>query len=94
MTDLIKEFLIEQVLILVPVLLFIGKLLKATPKIADWLIPWLLLLAGAGGGLAILGLTVNALVQGVLAAAMAVFGHQLYKQTTEQEEVTYDSLYS
>ncbi len=84
MADLIKEFLIEQVLILVPVLLFIGKLLKATPKIADWLIPWLLLIAGAGGGLAILGFTVNGFVQGVLAAAMAVFGHQLFKQINEK----------
>ncbi|BAH44326.1 hypothetical protein BBR47_33490 [Brevibacillus brevis NBRC 100599] len=41
-TDLLalaNEYLLDEVLIVVVALLFVGVILKKTPKVADWLIP-------------------------------------------------------
>ncbi|WP_254494984.1 phage holin family protein [Brevibacillus sp. RS1.1] len=38
----------REVLIVVVALLFIGVILKKTPRVADWLIPWLLTVSGVG----------------------------------------------
>lgn len=83
------SYLIEKMLILVPVLYIIGMAIKNTPKISDWLIPWILLGIGVLGALAI-GLTsgmtiVDAILQGVLATGVTVFANQLIKQTTNKE---------
>lgn len=82
--DLLQKFLLEQVLILVPVLMFIGYMLKRTPRVANWLIPWLLMLLGIAGGLSILGLNAEAVLQGIIASGMAVFSHQLYSQSRQK----------
>lgn len=79
--ELLTSFLLEQAMVLVPVLMIIGAMLKKTPRMPHWLIPWALLLLGVAGGLVLLGKTPEAVIQGILAAGMAVFGHQLYKQT-------------
>lgn len=80
----ILEYVIEQALILVPALWIIGTFLKRTPKVPDWTIPWVLLACGIGGAIALLGLTADAVVQGVLVAGVAVLGHQILKQTIEK----------
>lgn len=76
------DYIIEQALILIPVLLVLGKMLKTIPSFPDWGIPWALLALGVGGALALIGLTVDAAIQGVLVTGAAVYGNQLYKQTT------------
>lgn len=62
----------------------IGFFLKKTPKVEDWLILYVLLIFGIAGAIGILGFTIYAVVQGVIAAAIAALGHQLIKQTTEK----------
>lgn len=81
----ILEYIINEALIIIPVLWILGSFLKRTPKVQDWIIPWVLLFVGVVLAIGIIGLTVDAAVQGILVAGAAVLGHQLVKQTTERE---------
>jgi hypothetical protein len=81
----ILEYIINEALIIIPVLWILGSFLKRTPKVQDWIIPWVLLLVGVILAVGIIGLTVDAAVQGILVAGAAVLGHQLLKQTTERK---------
>lgn len=83
------SFLIDKMLILVPVLYVIGMMIKSTPKVKDWLIPWIILGLGLIGAVAI-GLSsgvpiVDAIIQGVLVAGVTVFTNQLVTQTARKE---------
>lgn len=82
----LMDYIMEQALILVPALYILGMMLKSTEKIKDWTIPWILLVVGILGSIALIGLNVNAVIQGILTAGAAVFGDQLLKQTTEKRE--------
>ena len=79
------DYIISEALIIIPVLWILGSFLKRTPKVQDWIIPWVLLAVGILAALGIIGFTVDAAVQGILVAGAAVLGHQLVKQTTERE---------
>lgn len=80
----ILEYIIEQAIVLVPALWIIGTFLKKTPNVPDWVIPWVILICGIGGAVALLGMTADSVIQGVLVAGVAVLGHQILKQTTEK----------
>ncbi len=72
---------IDEALIPLAVALYvIGMFLKATPKIADWSIPWILLLVSLLAANVMIGWSVASTIQGVLACGIAVLGNQLYKQ--------------
>jgi len=75
------DFIIKDSYILVPVLYVIGVFLKRTPKIPDWLIPWILLGLGMIGAFFLSGMKLSGVLQGVLVAGVTVFANQLYKQT-------------
>lgn len=79
------NYIVEQALILIPALYILGLLLKQS-KIKDWLIPWILLICGVGGAIALIGLNVNAVLQGILVTGATVFGNQLLKQTVQKRE--------
>lgn len=64
------------------VLWFIGYGLKQTPKVPNWSILWVIVVLGIVTGFAILGPNANGFIQGVLAAALAILGHQVVKQTS------------
>ena len=81
----ILEYIINEALIIIPVLWILGSFLKKTPRVQDWTIPWVLLVAGMLFAIGIIGFTVDAAIQGVLVAGAAVLGHQLLKQTTERK---------
>ncbi|MGE7912499.1 phage holin family protein [Lysinibacillus xylanilyticus] len=83
--EFLYDFIIEQALIIVPVLLVIGKVLKNTPKMQDWQIPYILLLLGVLFTIGIMGINIQAIVQGVLVSGAAVFANQLYKQYSNKE---------
>jgi hypothetical protein len=78
------SYLLDEAITLVPAIWIIGTFLKRTPKIADWTIPWILLVMGIVGSVLTLGLSVQSIVQGVLVTGVAVLGHQLLKQTIER----------
>ncbi len=78
----LAKFIVGDAYILIPVLYVIGMLLKRTPGLPDWLIPWILLALGMTGGFFLHGMQLEGLLQGVIVTGVTVFTHQLYKQTT------------
>lgn len=82
--DLIK-FIPEQLLILVAALYVVGIFLKNSPKVSDWSIPWVLLIVGIVGAIGLEGVSVLAVIEGVICVGVAVLTNQLIKQTSERE---------
>lgn len=74
------NYIVENALILIPVLNVIGALIKNTPKIKSGYIPLILLVIGIGGAIGLMGWSAQSVVQGVLVTGVSVFGHQLVKQ--------------
>lgn len=74
------EYIVESALVLVPVLNIIGMIVKNTEKIPDKFIPLILLFFGILGTIAILGISPQSVVQGVLVTGTAVYGNQVVKQ--------------
>lgn len=83
--EILNEYLIDDALIIVPVLFVIGRIIKETPGAKDWIIPYALLLVGILLSMLTLGFNADALIQGVLTAGAAVFGNELVKQATERD---------
>ena len=75
-------FVTSRMLAVVPALWFVGWLLKQLKRVPNALIPFVLAALGAVAGVLIDGPSANSVVQGILAAAAAVFGHQAVKQGT------------
>ena len=82
----ITDFIFEQGLIIVPVLIILGKIIKNTKFIKDKYIPIILLAAGILAAMGIMGDSVSSTVQGELLTGTAVFGNQLVKQLCFKEE--------
>ena len=59
----------------------IGFISKRTPSVPDWLIIYIVTVVGVAITIALLGFSVDSIIQGVLAAAVAVYGNQLVRQT-------------
>lgn len=78
------DYIVKDSYILIPVLYVIGMIIKKTPLIPDWLIPWILLILGVAGGFFLGGMTFKGILQGILVAGVTVFANQLYKQTTDR----------
>lgn len=77
----LMDYIIQEAYVLVPVLYVIGVFLKRTPKVPDWLIPWILMVLGMVGAFFLSGMKLNGILQGVLVTGVTVFANQLYKQT-------------
>ena len=80
------EYITENALILIPVLYVIGMFLKALEFIKDKYIPCILLVIGVAFCIALIGLNVNAVIQGILVAGATVLGNQLIKQYKKENE--------
>ncbi len=83
--DFLTDYIVDQALIVIPVLLILGKMIKETDVIKDKYIPVSLLGFGVAFATMLMGFNVDALIQGVLVAGTAVFGHELYKQSKERD---------
>lgn len=82
--DLVN-FLVENALVIVPVLWVIGRVIKGSKTVSDKYIPLILLALGPAFAVATLGINVEAIMQGIIAAGVAVYGHQLLKQNSKKE---------
>ncbi|HOV68938.1 MAG TPA: phage holin family protein [Clostridia bacterium] len=80
-----EAYIKPELLILIPVLYVMGMLLKKLPKIPDWIIPFGLLGVSLMLCIAMIGWSVQAIIQAVFVAAATVFGNQLIKQGTERD---------
>lgn len=85
MGELLNEYLVQEALIVIPVLLIIGAMIKGTPNVKDWLIPYILLGTGIVFTVGLIGFNIDAILQGVLVSGAAVFTHELYKQAKERD---------
>ena len=79
------EYIAENALLLIPALNIIGLIVKNIEKIPDKYIPLILLFFGITGAVAIMGLSPQAVIQGVLVTGTAVYGNQVYKQIRKEE---------
>ena len=77
-------YITEKALILIPVLLIVGQILKGIEKIPDKWIPLILLPLGIVGAMALGGWTVDGAIQGVLVTGTAVYGNQIVKQLKKE----------
>lgn len=84
--EFVIEYIVDQALVVIPVLLILGKIFKETPKFKDWLIPYVLLLLGILFTTFLMGFHVDAVIQGVLVSGAAVFTHELYVQAKERDD--------
>mgnify|MGYP000920881069 FL=1 len=88
----ILNFIQPEILILIPVLIIIGMMLKKIENIKDWTIPIVLGTIGIILGILTLGfnkgfsgpIILNGILQGILCAGMAVYVHQLTIQSTRK----------
>jgi hypothetical protein len=81
----IYTYLIEDALILVPVLLILGQLIKEVDFIPDKFIPLILLPFGILGSVFTAGFSTGSIIQGILVTGAAVYGNQLVKQLRKDE---------
>lgn len=82
----IASYIVNEGLILVPALYIVGMMIKSTPKVQDWLIPYILGALGVAGAIGLMGISVNSIIQGVLVAGAAVYTNQLIKQATSSTD--------
>lgn len=80
----LMEFIVGDALIIVPALWVLGVFLKKS-TVKDKFIVWVLLVVGTVLTMGIMGLSVEAVIQGILVTGAAVLGHQLLKQTVKKE---------
>lgn len=81
----ILSYITENALVLIPVLLIIGQIIKNIQKIPDKWIPVILLPIGIVGSMALGGRTVDSAIQGILVTGAAVYGNQIVKQLKKDE---------
>ncbi len=79
------EFITENALLLIPVLNVLGTIIKNTEKIPNKYIPIILLGVGILGAIAILGISPESVVQGILVTGTSVYGNQVVKQLKKSE---------
>ncbi|WP_026584099.1 phage holin family protein [Bacillus sp. J33] len=77
------DFLSQNYYMLVPALWVIGYALKQTPFIPDWSILWILVMISVTTGSIAFGFSIEGVINGIIAAGVAVLGHQMMKQTIE-----------
>ena len=81
----ILSYIVTEALVLIPVLIIIGQILKNIQKIPDKWIPVILLPLGIVGAMALGSWTVDSVIQGILVTGAAVYGNQLVKQLKKDE---------
>ena len=85
--DQLTTFLAENMYIAAAALYVLGVFVKAVPRIPNWVIPFILTAAGVAFGLLLIG-GADGVLQGILAAGLAVLVNQGYKQIREQVSKT------
>lgn len=78
------KYITEKMLILIPALYIIGMIIKGTDKIKDKYIPVILLPIGIAGAIAIGGLNVDSIIQGILVTGVTVYGNQIITQSKKE----------
>lgn len=83
--EMLKDYIMDNALMLIPVIYVIGAILKGTELVKDKYIPVILLPIGIVLGMILIGFNVNGFIQGVLVTGVAVYANQLVKQALKEE---------
>lgn len=81
----LMSYVVDNALILIPVIYVLGMMLKGTSLIPDKYIPVVLLPVGVILAMLLVGFNVNGFIQGVLVVGVAVYTNQLIKQALKEE---------
>lgn len=79
------KYLVENALILIPVLYILGMILKNMQVVTDKYIPIILLVLGIVFACALLGFNINSIIQGILITGVTVYTNQLIVQAKKDE---------
>ncbi|WP_394877773.1 phage holin family protein [Clostridium paraputrificum] len=79
------NFIMENALVLIPALYVIGFILKKTESVVDKYIPVILLPIGVAGAVAVMGLSAESIIQGILVVGATVLTNQVVKQSSKVE---------
>ena len=79
------NYIVDNCLILIPVLYIVATILKNLEFIKDKYIPLILLPIGIALAIAVKGIEVNSVIQGVLITGVTVYGNQIFKQINKEE---------
>ena len=83
----ILEYIVQEGLVMIPVLYILGEIIKGTEVLENNWIPVALLVVSIGFTPILLGgFTAENIVQAVLVAGATVFGNQLYQQSIKEGE--------
>lgn len=80
-----QNYILDQALILIPVIYILGLFLKKSTVVKDKYIPLILLFFGIALSLLLVGLNVQGIIQGILVSGTAVFANQTIKQSLKEE---------
>ena len=83
--EMLKDYILDNALILIPAIYVIGAILKGTELIKDKYIPVILLPIGIVLAMLLVGFNVNGFIQGILVTGVAVYANQLVKQALKEE---------
>lgn len=83
--SMLAELVEPNMMVVVAACWAVGFALKTTPKVPDWSIVYIVTLVALGLSVWLSGFTPDAVIQGILSGAFAVYGHQLVKQATRKE---------
>ena len=83
--EMLKDYILDNALILIPAIYVIGAILKGTELVKDKYIPVILLPIGVILAMLLVGFNVNGFIQGILVTGVAVYANQLVKQALKEE---------
>lgn len=81
--SMIFELINPSLLIVVAACWVLGVILKQTPNFPSWSIAYIIPVIAVLFSCGLLGISMESIIQGILAGSFAVFGHQLVKQGKE-----------
>ncbi|MEH7381867.1 phage holin family protein [Bacillus sp. JJ1533] len=76
-----KLYIRQDAFILIPVLYFIGLILKDTPYIPEWTYRWIQLIFAVIACLLYYGIEIQSVVQGILVTGATMISEDLFKNT-------------
>ena len=79
------NYIADNALVLIPVIYIVGMFLKGLEGVSDKYIPFVLMFVSIAFSVAMLGLNVDSIIQGILISGATVLSNQLIKQSKKSE---------
>ena len=79
------DYISDNALVLIPVIYIVGMFLKGLEGVSDKYIPFVLMFVSIAFSVAMLGLNVDSIIQGILISGATVLSNQLIKQSKKSK---------